>query len=87
MWVIYVSGPMPAQGYTFYIISTDAVFVDGDTNASILCYSPTAFVLILYQVNYGLLSLSSAKTRHVTTSFPLTHIMQSNCSSEVYTDS
>ena len=64
MSVIYVSGLLPAQGYTFYIISTDAVFVDGDTNASILCYSPTAFVLILYQVNYDFLSLSFANIRH-----------------------
>ena len=87
MWVVYVSGPLPAQGYTVYIISTNLIFVDGGTNASILCYSPTAFALILYQVNYGLLSLSLAKTRHANTSFPLTHIMQINGSSEVYTDS
>ena len=86
MWVVYVSGPLPAQGYTLYIISTNPVFVDGDTNASILCYSPTIFALILYQVNHGLLSLSFAKTRHANTSFPLALIMKSNRSNEVYTD-
>ena len=86
MWVIYVSGLLPAQGYTIHIISASPVFVDGDTNASILCYSPTTFALILYQVNHDFLSLSFANIRPANTSFPLTLIMQSIRSNEVYTD-
>ena len=87
MWVIYVSGPSPAQGYTLYIISTNAAFVDGDTSVSTLCYSPTAFALILYQANYGLLSSPLVGTKHTNTSFSLACLVQGNCSSEVDTDS